>query len=149
MLLNPCLPLLKLFLHLLNPQALMIAHPHYICLHDLQCIYALQLVAGEDVPCNITDAPFDEAPVYKIFTLIKALEASFCDVDMAFIDEERLLKHFTCHQLKRLKNWPDWDDAFDAQLNAHWLAVSVYQFFNQLQSMGNLPMFYVSIGQMV
>jgi len=88
MLLNPCLPLLKLFLHLLNPQALMIAHPHYICLHDLQCIYALQLVAGEDVPCNITDAPFDEAPVYKIFTLIKALEASFCDVDMAFIDEE-------------------------------------------------------------
>jgi len=57
------------------------------------------------------------------------MEASFCDVNMAHVvyrlqtsgmtDEECSLKHFTHHQLKCLKNWPEWDEAFDAQLDAH------------------------------
>jgi len=34
-------------------------------------------------------------------------------------NEEHLLKCFTCQQLKCLRNWPDCDNAFDAQLNAH------------------------------
>jgi len=34
-------------------------------------------------------------------------------------DEEHLLKRFTHCQLKCLKNWPEWDGAFDAQLDAH------------------------------
>ncbi len=34
-------------------------------------------------------------------------------------DEEHLLKCFTCHKLRHLKNWPDWDKNFDAQLDAH------------------------------
>jgi len=63
------------------------------------------------------------------YALIKTLESSICDVDMARLvyrlqnsdmtDEERLLKRFTRRQLKRLKNWSDWDNAIDAQLDAH------------------------------
>jgi len=34
-------------------------------------------------------------------------------------EEERSLKRFTCCQLMRLWNWPEWDKAFDAQLDAH------------------------------
>jgi hypothetical protein len=34
--------------------------------------------------------------------------------------EERLLPKFTRHRLKKLTNWPEWDAAFDAQLDAHF-----------------------------
>ena len=99
----------------------------HLRLHDLRHIHALQLVAGEDVPCNVTDAPFDETLACKVHTSVRSLEASLCDIDMAcavvhclqtsgMTDEEQLLKCFTHCQLRRLKNWPDWDDA---QLNAH------------------------------
>jgi len=81
-------------------------------------------------PSNINDIPFDEVPpVSSPHVLDKTLESSFCNVDMARLvyhlqnsdmtDEERLLKRFTHQQLKCLKNWPDWDNAFDAQLDAH------------------------------
>jgi hypothetical protein len=33
--------------------------------------------------------------------------------------EERALPKLTRHRLKKLPNWPDWDAAFDAQLDAH------------------------------
>jgi hypothetical protein len=36
--------------------------------------------------------------------------------------EERELKSFTRRNLQRLPNWPDWDAAFDAQLDAHLAA---------------------------
>jgi len=73
--------------------------------------------------------PFDEAPICKTCISVKALEASLCNVDVACLvhhlqtsgmtDKKQLLKRFTHHQLKWLKNWPDWDDAFDVQLDAH------------------------------
>jgi hypothetical protein len=34
--------------------------------------------------------------------------------------EERLLPKLTRHRLKKLSNWPEWDAAFDAQLDAHY-----------------------------
>ncbi len=34
-------------------------------------------------------------------------------------EEERSLKRFTHRQLMRFRNWPEWDKAFDAQLDAH------------------------------
>ena len=34
--------------------------------------------------------------------------------------EERRLKRFTRRNLQKLPNWPDWDAAFDAQLDAHF-----------------------------
>jgi hypothetical protein len=37
-------------------------------------------------------------------------------------DEERKLTHFTRRNLKKLSNWPEWDAAFDAQLDAHYAA---------------------------
>jgi len=37
-------------------------------------------------------------------------------------EEERLLKCFTHQQLMKLQNWPDWDHAFDAQLDVHFKA---------------------------
>jgi hypothetical protein len=37
-------------------------------------------------------------------------------------DEERDLPSFTHRRLQRLTNWPDWDAAFDAQLDAHHAA---------------------------
>jgi hypothetical protein len=37
-------------------------------------------------------------------------------------DEERALKSFTRRHLRRLSNWPDWDAAHDAQLDAHYLS---------------------------
>jgi hypothetical protein len=36
------------------------------------------------------------------------------------IPEERILSRLTRHKLKRLPNWPIWDEAFDAQLDAHY-----------------------------
>ena len=33
--------------------------------------------------------------------------------------EERRLKKFTRHNLKKLTNWPAWDEAFNAQLDNH------------------------------
>jgi len=106
------------------------APPLHLCLHDLCCIHALQLIAREGTASNINDIPFDEVPpVSSPHVLDKALESSLCDVDMACLvyhlqnsdmtDEKCLLKWFTRWQLKCLKNWPDWDNAFDAQLDAH------------------------------
>jgi hypothetical protein len=36
-------------------------------------------------------------------------------------EEERNLKSFTRRTLMKLSNWADWDEAFDAQLDAHAL----------------------------
>jgi len=53
--------------------------------HDLHCIHVLQLVAREDVPCNITNAPFNEAPTCETCTSSKTLKTSSWDVDMAHV----------------------------------------------------------------
>jgi hypothetical protein len=34
-------------------------------------------------------------------------------------DEEHHLKKFTHRNLQKLSNWPEWDECFDAQLDAH------------------------------
>ncbi len=54
----------------------------HLHLHDLHHIHAPQSVAGEGVPCNITDVPFDDASIYKTCASIKA---SSCDVGMACV----------------------------------------------------------------
>ena len=36
--------------------------------------------------------------------------------------EERCLTKFTRRNLQRLSNWSEWDEAFDAQLDAHYQA---------------------------
>jgi len=95
------------------------APPLHLRLHDLCCLHALQSVAGEGIACGITDIPFDESPPpASLCSLIKSMEASFCDTNMArmvyrlqtsgMTDEECVLKCFTWHQLKHLKNWPEW-----------------------------------------
>jgi hypothetical protein len=63
---------------------------------------------------------------------IDCYEQLLTDQDMSLIlhrlqtdcmtDEERQLKSFTRHQLKKLSNWLEWDAAFDAQLDAHFAA---------------------------
>jgi len=91
------------------------APPLHLCLHDLHHVHALQSIAREGIACGITDILFNELPPpASLCSLIKSMEASFCDIDMACMvyrlqtsgmtDEERLLKCFTWHQLKHLKN---------------------------------------------
>ncbi len=96
--------------------------PLCLCLHNLPHVHTLQSVAREGTACGITDISFDESPV-------RFMEAPSCDANMAHMvyclqtssmaDKEHWFKHFTCCQLKSFKNWPDWDNAFDAQLDAH------------------------------
>jgi len=102
-------------------------------LHHLHfMIHALKSIAREGMAYNINDIPFDKTPTISPYALLRSLESSFCDVDMAcmvyclqnsdMMDKEHFLKCFTCWKLKNLKNWPDWDNAFDAQGDAHWKA---------------------------
>jgi len=88
------------------------APPLHLCLHDLHRIHALQSIAGEGIACNINDIPFDEVSTATPCALIKMLESSCCDFDMARLvyqlqnsdmtDEECLLKWFMHQQLKCL-----------------------------------------------
>jgi len=64
-----------------------------------------------------------------LHTALNAFKADLHDIDMVqlvhhlqhagMMEEERSLKRFTHHQLMKLQNWPKWDKAFDAQLDAH------------------------------
>jgi len=84
-------------------------------------VYTLQSIAREGTACGITDISFDELPV-------GFMEASSGDADMAHMvyclqtssiaDKECWFKCFACCQLKSIRNWPDWDNAFDTQLDA-------------------------------
>jgi len=98
------------------------APPLHLCFHNLPHVYTLQSVAGEGTACGITDTSFDELP-------IRFMEASSGDANMAHIayclqtssmaDAEHWFKPFTCCQLKSSEDWPDWDNASNAQLGAH------------------------------
>jgi len=78
--------------------------------------------------CGTTDIPFNELPPVSLCSVIKFMGESFCDANMArmvyhlqtsdMTDEEWLFMCFTHCQLRHLKNWPDWDATFDAQLDA-------------------------------
>jgi len=52
------------------------------CLHDMHHIHALQLVAGEGIPCNITNVPFDDTSTYKTHDSIKT---SLFDIGMTHV----------------------------------------------------------------
>jgi len=94
----------------------------HLCFHNPPHAYTLQSIAGEGTACGITNISFDELPV-------GFMEASSGDANMAHMvyclqtssmaDKEHWFKGFTCHQLKSSKNWPDWDNAFNAQPDAH------------------------------
>jgi len=58
------------------------ASSFHLHLHDMCCIHALQLVAGEGIPCKITDVSLDDASIYKTCASIKT---SSCDVDMVCV----------------------------------------------------------------
>ncbi len=92
-----------------------------LCLRNPPHVYILQPTAGEGTACGITDISFNESPV-------GFMKASSCDASMAHMvyclqtssmaNEECWFKCFACHQLKSVKNWPDWDNAFDTQIDA-------------------------------
>ena len=96
--------------------------PLCLCLCNLPHVHTLQSVAGEGTACGITDISFDESPV-------RFMKALSCDADMAHMvyclqtssmaDEEHWFEPFTRCQLKSSEDWPDWDNASDAQLDAH------------------------------
>jgi len=68
---------------LLDPPATTDSSPSSaLRLHDMRCLHALQSVATEGVPCNITDVPFDDASTYETRASIKA---SSSDIDMAHV----------------------------------------------------------------
>jgi len=102
--------------------------PLHLCCHDLHHIHALQSMAGEGTACGITNISFNELPV-RFMEVSPFMEASSCDANMAHMvyclqtsgmtDKDCLLKCFTCCQLRCLKNRPDWDEVFDAQLDSH------------------------------
>ena len=92
--------------------------PLHLRMHDLRHVCALQSVSGEG-------KTFDE---YR--TALSAFESDLTDIEMTEVIhrlqtegmtmEERRLKRFTRRNLQKLPNWPDWDAAFDAQLDAHF-----------------------------
>ena len=97
--------------------------PLHLQLHDLHHIAALQLLDGVGMPINVQLSLYSH-----VCTALDAFEADLHDVNMVQLvhlqhagmtEEERSLRHFTCHQLMKLQNWPEWDKAFDAQLDAH------------------------------
>ncbi len=98
--------------------------PLHLWLHDLHHIAALQLLDGVGMPINVQLSLYSH-----VCTALDAFEADLHDVNMAqlphhlqhagMMEEERSLRCFTCCQLMKLQNWPKWDKAFDAQLDAH------------------------------
>jgi hypothetical protein len=94
--------------------------PLHLRLHDLRDICAIRSVS------SVTSSSSD------LCRAINDYENLLHDPDMTAIiqrlqtdcmtDEERHLKSFTRHKLRKLSNWLEWDAAFDAQLDAHFAA---------------------------
>jgi hypothetical protein len=93
--------------------------PLHLRMNDLRHICALQSISGEGLTSNAYRSSLATfASSYDIATnamshVIHRLQTE------GMTDEERVLKHFTRRNLQRLSNWPAWDAAFDAQLDAH------------------------------
>jgi hypothetical protein len=93
--------------------------PLHLRLHDLRHICALR-----SVPDTSSSSDFRIALTHyesqldnnEMTALIQRLQTD------CMIPEERLLKSFTRRNLMKLPNWPEWDAAFDAQLDAHFAA---------------------------
>jgi hypothetical protein len=94
--------------------------PLHLRLHDLRHICALRSVS----PTDQSTAALRQA--------VASFENMLSDHDLnallhrlqtdCMTDEERKLTRFTRRNLKKLSNWPEWDAAFDAQLDAHYAA---------------------------
>ena len=78
-------------------------------MHNLHWICALQLVAGEGMTFDEYRSTLDgfasDLTPNEMSAIIHQLQAD------GMTSEER--------HLKKLKNWPAWDEAFDAQLDNH------------------------------
>jgi len=98
--------------------------PLHLRLHDLRHIAALQSLDGVGMPINV-----EPSSSGHLRTVLNAFKADLHGINMVqfvhrlqhagMTEEERSLKRFTRRQLMRLRNWPEWDKAFDAQLDAH------------------------------
>jgi hypothetical protein len=94
--------------------------PLHLRLHDLRHICALRSIP----PTTQSAAELRHA--------VTSFENMLSDHDLnallhrlqtdCMTDEERKLTRFTRRNLKKLSNWPEWDAAFDAQLDAHYAA---------------------------
>ena len=86
-------------------------------MHDLHWICALQSVAGEgmtfDEHWSALDGYASDLTPNEMSAIIHQLQAN------GMTSKECCLKKFTQHNLKKLKNWPAWDEAFNAQLDNH------------------------------
>jgi len=96
--------------------------PLCLCLCNLPHVHALPSVAGDGAACGITDISFDELPVEFMEALsgdANMAHMAYCLQTSSMADEEHWFKPFTHCQFKSSENWPDWDNASDAQLDAH------------------------------
>ena len=104
-------------------------HLHAIDLHHVSRLLAREgssaIVAGEGtdsvLPYSYTPADPDD--------LIRHTPEQILEIHRLqtshMTDEERALKSFHRKNLKRLKNWDEWDAAHDKQLNAHFDAGTI------------------------
>ena len=91
--------------------------PLHLRLQDLCRVCALQSVSGEGMTLtqyrSALDAFASDLSEPEMSMIIHCLQTA----DMT--PDERNLRHMTRRNLQRLPNWPEWDAAFDAQLDAH------------------------------
>jgi hypothetical protein len=97
--------------------------PLHLRLADLRRVCALQSLAGEGEVCG------NAAPASSYADAVDTYATNMCTSEMTaairrlqtagMTDEEQKLTKFFRRNLLKLSNWPEWDECFDAQLDAH------------------------------
>jgi hypothetical protein len=99
--------------------------PLHLRISDLRRVHALHnAIPSTKLPSSFRDAVtelYDDLDDATVSGVMRQVHCSLSQLQTdAMTDEERKLPSFSRGRLKKLKNWPAWDAAFDEQLDNHW-----------------------------